>query len=102
MKTRTRFRKLEQVFEDGLWPHQGLDLFPEETRRHQAIAEVLCTIPEDDYNRLKECVFEFEWFIPDYRRRGEVRPFFPNMNIDPPTTTSPANYERLPTAEYST
>ena len=48
---------------------------PEGTRRHRAIAEVLCRVPTEWYEGLKEQVETFIWFIPHLESRGEVHPF---------------------------
>jgi hypothetical protein len=77
-------RPFQRVHEDKLYPpeaplpdEQGCD------RRHQAIAEVLCRLPEDAYQRLKRLKRSkrrsFSWFIPHLGTQGLVYPFPPNV-----------------------
>jgi hypothetical protein len=64
-------RTPKQVFdEDFCWPVSILN------RRWQAIAEVLCRIPEDDYDKLVKMIDSFTWFIPHEDARSMVYPFF--------------------------
>ena len=48
-------RTLGQIREDGLWPYEGGLLGPDplQSIRHQAIHEVLTTMPDADYKKLK-------------------------------------------------
>ena len=67
---RKQVRTLCQVREDALWPGRGLTPNPLQSRRHQAVATVLCSLPEDDYGKLRDKVDSFTWFIPDAGVRG--------------------------------
>lgn len=79
-----RLRAFQQVCQDNLYPHpaalpdqQGCD------RRHQAVAEVLCRVPEEAYERFKRIRKSrrrsFDWFIPPLGTLGLVYPFLPNV-----------------------
>lgn len=68
-----RVRTFEQLIEDCVWPGSGFG--PPEDRRHEAIAEVLCRIPESDYRTLVDSIDEFSWFIPASWNRAGVFPF---------------------------
>lgn len=72
---RKYLRTLKQVSMNQLWPPQGLSPDPQESVRHQAVREVLCCIPEDDYICLKVHANPFNWFIPYYETRGMIMPF---------------------------
>ncbi len=76
---RRHFRTLEQIWINDMliWPYKGISSYPEPSVRHRAVAEVLCSIPEDDYERLKEAFKKgYEWFIPPYIIRGLVQLFY--------------------------
>ncbi len=64
------------AWEDNLWPKEGPWNLNEENLRYQAIQEVLYSIPDDDYQKLKDKAFEFQWFIPDKNNLSGVYPFF--------------------------
>jgi hypothetical protein len=71
-------RTLGRIYEDDLWPLGGGGFVmpnPLQSIRHQAIYEVLATMPDADYEKLKTERHTFFWFIPDWRQRGEVHPF---------------------------
>lgn len=89
---RQKYRTVENVFEDGLWPPQGLIPDPLESVRHQAIAEVLCCIPPNDYERLTDSSV-FQWFIPHEREYGVTYPFHAMVNPEPDPQTG---LQRLP------
>jgi hypothetical protein len=73
---RTQIRSLAVIADNGVWPYQGLGgPDPEASRRHQALAHVLCSMPEEDYQQLTEVINRFSWFIPDERIYGMVYPF---------------------------
>lgn len=83
MPEREQLRTLQQVWEEGVWPSGGgLSMGPDpfESFRHQAIADVLCCMPEVDYQKLKELSddYWFQWFIPPERTCGFVSPFTVN------------------------
>jgi hypothetical protein len=64
------------ALEDGLWPRERPWNLKEENLRYQAIQEVLYSIPDDDYQKLKDKASEFEWFIPDKNNLAGNYPFF--------------------------
>lgn len=68
-------RELVQVVEDLLWPEAGMHVDPLRDLRHRAVAEVLCRIPEPDYQRLANLVDDFIWFIPHQSCGAMVYPF---------------------------
>jgi hypothetical protein len=75
---RIHFRTLDQIWTNdiSIWPHKGISSYPERSLRHRAIAEVLCSIPENDYEKLKEAFNQgYEWFIPSYFTKGLIQPF---------------------------
>src|SRR5690242_6257222 len=78
-----RVRSLQQVLSDKLYPDRNPSLNPEsDDRRHQAVAEVLCRLLDEDYEqlkRLKHSRRSFEWFIPDLGEWGLTCPFLPNV-----------------------
>jgi hypothetical protein len=79
MSKRKYFRTIDQIAdEDFLWPlsqmRKGFNN-PEENTRYRAISEVLRCIPNEDYERLKPKVDEFQWFIPDKDNLGGLYPF---------------------------
>lgn len=77
---RQQRRTLEQVaYEDYLWPlddpaHLVNGPNPNESRRHRALAEVLCTMSNGDYARLLKASLTFDWFIPQPWQRACVQP----------------------------
>jgi hypothetical protein len=76
VKSTRRYRRSEeQVFESLAWPSQGLSFYPEQSRRHLAIAEVLYCLPDEDFKHADKCFEEFIWFIPHEDVTGEVQPF---------------------------
>ena len=76
MNEREYHRSLEEIWTDLLWPGSGvMGPDPEQSTRHYAIMEVLRSIPQDDYDCLKDAVDSFDWYIPHYDVYGEVRPF---------------------------
>lgn len=84
METRTYLRSLDRVYEDLLWP--DADFFgpdPEKSIRHWAIAEVLCSIPTDDYERLRALAGMFTWFIPHPETYGCGLPFYAQWPEEP-------------------
>ena len=68
-------RNLEDIVYDLLWPQSGICVDPEADQRHMAVAEVLCRVPEPDYQRLLDLVDSFLWFIPPYGEGAMVYPF---------------------------
>ncbi|MBM3187534.1 MAG: hypothetical protein FJZ90_02305 [Chloroflexi bacterium] len=69
------YRSSKQAFEDHLLPLRLVFSAREAARksaRHEAIEEVLCRIPEDDYRKLKDAVHTFRWFIPCPGEAGAV------------------------------
>lgn len=63
---RRHFRTLDRIWMNDIfiWPDKGINLNLGESVRHRAIAEVLCSIPEDDYKKLKETFRKgYGWFI---------------------------------------
>ncbi len=81
MTAKAYVRDLMRVFEDGLWPNQGIACIPDESQRHLAIAEVLCRIPEEDYAKLKERAYTFDYFIPDYASLEGLKGLLSRENI---------------------
>jgi hypothetical protein len=74
-----RYRTIDQVIEDGLWPTVQLrkgSVDSKENIRYRALEEVLCCIPEKDYEKLKAKIDYFDWFIPPAYSLGSCRPFF--------------------------
>ena len=70
-ETGSAFRELKTVSYD-LWPGLGFD--PEATRRHRALVQVQCHLPEQPYQKLKRLYVDdqFEWFIPEEGLYGKV------------------------------
>jgi len=81
MTDKRSVRTLEQVTEDGLWPTTGLIGIPADSRRHEAMAEVLCSIPNAGYQMLVDHAYEFDWFVPHYYLLGETHPFPPCFTL---------------------
>ncbi len=94
---RRHLRSLNQVWKDDLWPSGGGlgGPDPEASARHYAIAEVLCTIPEDDYEALKSAADSFEWFVPHVRTHGMVYPFTPTVYPGPEDLGLRAPYAKV-------
>jgi len=92
---RTRYPDLDTVGKNCLRPREGglESIDPEASRRHWAIAEVLCSIPEGDYQRLRDAVGDFDWFIPHRDQLGSMHPF-PVTAPNPPPVGKP---KRIPT-----
>lgn len=87
MGERERKRTFAQVCANYLmWPGGSGFEEPDESEsaRHQAIAEVLCCMPEEDYGKLRElCEQEaYQWFIPPAHVLARVDPF--GANVYPP------------------
>ena len=79
-----RLRTFQQVYQDMLYPRGAI--LPDEQgcdRRHQTVAEVLCRVPEEAYQRFKRLKQSrrrsFDWFIPPLGAQGLVYPFPPNV-----------------------
>jgi len=68
-------RTINQLIDDVIWPQYGLSCDPSVNKRHLALHQVLCDIPEDDYQTLVDMIDDFNWFIPDVDLWGTVRPF---------------------------
>jgi hypothetical protein len=64
-------REFEKIVQDGFWPDR--DVLSKDNKRYWAMAHVLRSIPEDDYEKLKE-QFKHEWFVPSEKENG--RTFF--------------------------
>jgi hypothetical protein len=75
-------RDLQQVVDDFLWPQGALQVNSDVDRRHQALEVVLRQIPERDYDRLKELVDTFHWFIPFAEEHARLMPF--HATVYPP------------------
>ncbi len=71
------YRTFEEVDESGLLPSfGGLGFDPRvESRRYQAILEVLFRIPPTDFEKLEELSSSFHWFIPQEDELGKGMPF---------------------------
>jgi len=81
---RRYLRTLEDIWEDGLLSRAGLmGPDPYQSWRHQAMADVLRSIPEDDYEKLEAAADFFQWFIPDSEIRGAVYPFAATVFPEP-------------------
>jgi len=72
---RLALRDINQLIDDVVWPQYGLSYDPSIDKRHIALHEVLCELPEDDYQSLVSLIDEFNWFIPHTDLWGTVRPF---------------------------
>ena len=46
----------------------------------------MCSIPEDDYRKLKERANTFTWFIPEYKMRGGVFTFSTTAPVETQST----------------
>jgi len=68
---RTMRRNTNAVVEDLLFPGGDPDVTAT-SRRHEAIYEILTTMPDESYNSLKERADTFDWFIPDALSRGRI------------------------------
>src|SRR5262245_51398241 len=90
-------RLFQQVHADRLYPSDGpLPDQQECDRRHRAVAEVLCRLPEEAYQgvkKIKASKRSFDWFIPNLSYQGAVYPFHPNMR-PPRRDGQPVLYER--------
>lgn len=76
MQENKHIRQFQKILGDGLWPPKdGISPNPEQSVRHKAIYEVLCSLPEEGYQKLIEKVELFNWYIPSHRVGGEVMPF---------------------------
>jgi hypothetical protein len=64
-------REFGKIVKDGFWP--DVDLLSKDNKRYWAMAHVLRSISEDDYEKLKE-QFKHEWFVPGEKENG--RTFF--------------------------
>jgi hypothetical protein len=86
--TGERIRSLEKVIlKDLVFPSRGgLPMVDEGMMdvRHQAIAEVLCRIPEDSYQKLLSLADTFNWFIPDKGTLAKCYRFWNVLADDPP------------------
>jgi hypothetical protein len=75
-------RTLDTIRDDLLYPPDiGLNVpDPEQQgQRYKAIADILCSIPDEDYDNLKNRADAFSWFIPDPWQRGVTYPFYANV-----------------------
>lgn len=64
--SRNRFRDVAKVVVECLWPGDPVRWREDKAKslRYEAIAEVLCCIPEGDYEKLGNKIDSFHWFIP--------------------------------------
>jgi SAM-dependent methyltransferase len=71
-----RYRTGAMCVRDGIWPSEGVqrELGPG-SRRLQAVEEVLCRLPPEPYERLRQQSGSFQWFIPSHLVLGQVHPF---------------------------
>jgi len=74
--TKVYHRDVEQLIKDFLWPRCGLFDPYYAPQRLQAIAKVLCRLPEHDYEKLRAVEDTFTWFIPHYYSHGWIEPVF--------------------------
>jgi hypothetical protein len=77
-------RTLQSITEELVYPFGNLCGPSEVTIRENAVAYVLCRIPEQDYLKLKDGIDGFDWFVPYFECGGEIQPFF--VNIYPRTS----------------
>ena len=102
LKERTQTRPVDEVLYSGAYPLSGISADPYEDARHAAIAEVLCCIPERDFQTFLdacegadeeesddgECRIRspeetdaffnrqpLHWFIPHAEQSGELHPY---------------------------
>jgi hypothetical protein len=73
------------VFNDHLRPGEQFMPDPEVDTRYAAVAEVLCCIPEEDYQTMTERWDSFQWFIPHIREDGMNYPFVATVDPEPET-----------------
>src|SRR5262249_41730962 len=81
---------------DGVRPYTGLSgvYAAAETLRHRAVDEVLCRIPEEDYQKLCGLIGDFLWFIPrDEDNYGEIKPF--PVTVEPPQDANLRPYAKV-------
>ncbi len=73
---RQRWRGISTCVKDALWPAEPVQLeLGVESRRLQALEEVLSTLPPEPYRQLQGEAARFDWFIPGDRVLGQVHPF---------------------------
>lgn len=71
MPQRQKQRAVENLIREGLYPASEFD--PEiQGWRYQAIAEILCTLPEEDYRELQGLRETFVWLVPHIQDQGKV------------------------------
>lgn len=86
---RQRLRTVDDVVDGLLWPPQGGLLQPDlrGSTRQRAIAEVLCCIPQDDYESLADSIDSWMWFVPDTLQYAMVYPFPATVYPEPDPKT---------------
>ena len=81
MKKNKYVRLIDKLWEDCIFP--GYAGMPVTDKRHKAIVEILCRMPESDYQRLVSMIDDFHWFVPGYNGRpnyADVYPFTRNTD----------------------
>jgi hypothetical protein len=81
MKKNKYVRLIDKLWEDCIFP--GYAGMPVTDKRHKAIVEILCRIPEADYQLLVSMIDDFHWFVPGYNGRpnyADVYPFTRNTD----------------------
>jgi len=70
------YRDFSKIIDDGLlWPQRGVNIDPTVDQRHNALAKVLCCLPEEDYGRLEQLADSFRWWIPPVEGHAGIWPF---------------------------
>jgi hypothetical protein len=64
MKKKKYVRLIDKLWEDCIFP--GYSGMPVTDKRHRAIKEILCRMPEKDYQQLVSMIDYFHWFVPGH------------------------------------
>lgn len=75
MKKNKYLRLIDKLWADCIFP--GFAGMPITDKRHRAIVEVLCRMPEKDYQQLVSMIDDFHWFVPSYNGRPKYAAVYP-------------------------
>jgi hypothetical protein len=75
MKKNKYVRLIDKLWEDCIFP--GFAGMPITDKRHKAIMEILCRMPEKDYQQLVSMIDDFHWFVPSYNGRPSYAGVYP-------------------------
>lgn len=91
---KTLYRRPDQLLDDDDFHNAGICLHGETNLRQRAVLEVLCWLPQKDYETLGRVIDTFDWLVPHEESLGQVHPFYarvpdPHFEEDTGMTSAP-------------